>query len=82
MVAGLDWFSRDGQAWARSIPMAVRWWVEALEPACRWGRPAVVHTDQGAQWTSQACTARLQAGGGRSRLEGRGRALDHGFVER
>jgi putative transposase len=82
LVAVIDWFSRYVLSWAVSITMDVRFCVEALEQAFRWGRPEVFNTDQGAQFTSQAFTARLQEGGVRISMDGRGRALDNVFVER
>jgi len=45
-------------------------------------RKSQFNTDQGAQFTSQAFTARLKEGGIRISMDGRGRALDNVFVER
>jgi putative transposase len=56
--------------------------LEALEPALRQGQPEICNTDQGGQLTSQAFTTRLQEGGVRISMDGRGRALDNVFVER
>ena len=56
--------------------------VEALDQALGQGHPEIFNTDQGAQFTSQVFTARLQAGGIRISMDGRGRALDNVFVER
>jgi len=55
---------------------------EALEAALAQGTPEIFNTDQGAQFTAQAFTARLQAAGIRVSMDGRGRALDNVFVER
>lgn len=82
LVAVIDWFSRSVLSWAVSITRDVPCGVEALEHALSQGQPAIFHTAQGAQWTSQTCTTRLQAGGIRIRMDGRGRALDHVLVER
>jgi putative transposase len=82
LVAVLDGFSRYVLSWAVSITRDVPCCVEALEQALRQGQPAIFNTDQGAQFTSQAVTARLKAGGVRIRMDGRGRALDHVCVER
>ena len=82
LVAVIDWFSRYVLSWAVSITMDVPFCVEALEQALRQGQPEIFNTDQGAQFTSQAFTARLQAGGVRISMDGRGRALDNVFVER
>ena len=70
------------RAWAVACTLDVRCCLEAREQACRGGRPEVFNTDQGAPCTSQACTARLQEGGVRIRMDGRGRALEHVCVER
>jgi len=69
-------------SWAISITMDMALCVEALAQALGQGHPASFHTDQGAQFTSQVFTARLQAGGIRIRMAGRGRALDNVCVER
>jgi putative transposase len=82
LVAVIDWFSRSVLSWALSITLDLSLCVEALEQAPGPGCPELFNTDQGGQFTSQAFTARLQPGGIRIRMEGRGRALDHVFVER
>ena len=82
LVAVIDWFSRYVLSWAVSITMDVLFCLEALEQALSRGRPEVFNTDQGAQFTSQEFTARLQKGGVRISMDGRGRALDHVFIER
>jgi putative transposase len=82
LVAVLDWFSRYVLAWAVSITLDVQFCIEALEQALDRGRPEIFNTDQGAQFTSEAFTARLQKGGVQISMDGRGRALDNVFVER
>ena len=82
LVAVIDWFSRDVLSWAVSITMDVAFGVEALEQALRQGQPEIFKTDQGAQCASVAFTERLQKGGVRISMDGRGRALDNVFVER
>lgn len=69
-------------AWAVSITMDVACGLEAWEQALSWGQPDICNTDQGAQLTSGELTARRQHGGGRLRMDGRGRALDNVCVER
>jgi putative transposase len=82
LVAVSDWFSRSGLSWGLSITMDVPFCVEALDQALGQGQPEILTTDQGAQFTRQAFTARLKAGGVRLSMDGRGRALDHVCVER
>jgi putative transposase len=82
LVVVIDWFSRYVVSWAVSITMEVAFCVEALDQALRQGQPEIFNTDQGAQFTSRAFTERLQKGGIRISMDGRGRALDNVFVER
>ena len=82
LVAVMDWFSRYVLSWALSITLDLSFGVEALEQALGRASPEIFNTDQGAQFTSQAFTARLKAGGIRISMDGRGRALDNVFVER
>jgi putative transposase len=82
LVAVMDWFSRYVLSWTISITMDMAFCVEALDQALGQGHPELFNTDQGAQFTSQAFTARLKEGGIRISMDGRGRALDNVFVER
>ena len=53
----LDWFSRRILAWRLSITMEVSFSVAALEDAlAHHGKPAIVNTDQGSQFTGSAFT--------------------------
>ena len=61
--------------------MAVACCLEALEQALRQGQPAIFNPDQGAQVTRPELTTRLQKGGVRISMDGRGRALDHVWGE-
>jgi putative transposase len=82
LVAVIDWFSRYVLSWAVSLTMDVTCCLEAVAQALRQSQPAIFTTDQGAQFTSPALTDRLQHGGIRISMDGRGRALDHVCVER
>ena len=44
--------------------------------------PEIFNTDQGAQFTSEPFTGRLQSAGIQISMDGRGRAMDNVFVER
>ena len=53
----LDWFSRRLLAWRLSITMEASFCVEALEDAlAHHGKPEIVNTDQGSQFTGLAFT--------------------------
>ena len=82
LVAVLDWYSRYVLAWALSNTLEALFCVEALDQALVIGRPEIFNTDQGAQFTGDAFTGRLEGAGIRISMDGRGRALDNVFVER
>jgi putative transposase len=82
LVAVMDWFSRYVLSWAVSITMDVAFCLDALDHALAHGQPEIFNTDQGAQFTAQEFTTRLETGGVRISMDGRGRALDNVFVER
>ena len=82
LVAVMDWFSRYVIAWDLSNSMEVAFCVGALEEALRSGRPGIFNTDQGSQFTSEEFTGTLLRAGVQISMDGRGRALDNGFIER
>jgi putative transposase len=86
LVAIIDWFSRYVLAWEVATSLDGQFCLTVLERALaaanNSGLPQIFNTDQGAQFTSQAFTGRLQAHDIRISMDGRGRALDNIFVER
>jgi putative transposase len=82
LVAVMDWYSRYVLSWRLSNSLEGSFCVEALDAALALGRPEIFNTDQGAQFTSQAFTSRLEAHDVAISMDGRGRALDNVFVER
>jgi len=82
LVAVMDWYSRYVLSWALSNTLEAGFCLEALEAALLSGPPEIFNSDQGAQFTSPAFTARLAVGGVRISMDGRGRALDNVFIER
>jgi putative transposase len=82
LAAVIDWFSRYVIAWRLSNTLDGSFCVEMLEEALEGGRPEVFNTDQGAQFTAEAFTSRLEGAGVAVSMDGRGRALDNVFVER
>jgi len=79
LVAVIDWASRAVLAWRLSNTMDSGFCVEALQ---KHGKPRIFNTDQGAQFTSAAFTAKLAAEGIAISMDGRGRFLDNIFIER
>lgn len=82
LIAVLDWYSRYVLAWALSNTLDALFCLEAVDQALASGQPEIFNTDQGAQFTSDEFTSRLEDAGVRISMDGRGRALDNIFVER
>ena len=82
LVAVIDWHSRYVLAWQLSNTLDGRFYLDALRQALVKGRPKIFNTDQGAQFTADAFTARLIAADIQVSMDGRGRALDNVFCER
>ena len=82
-VAILDLASRKVLAFRVSNALAVDFCVDALEEAlARYGTPDIFNTDQGSQFTAEAFTSVLKAKAIRISMDGKGRWVDHVFVER
>jgi putative transposase len=82
LVAIIDWCSRYVLSWRLSNTLDAGFCVEALEEALRKGRPEILNTDQGAQFTGEAFTRMLEQQGVRISMDGKGRYSDNLFVER
>jgi putative transposase len=83
LVAVVDWYTRRVLSWRVSITLDVQFCLDAVEDAiARYGKPAIMNTDQGCQFTSQAFTGLLKAQGVRISMDGRGAWRDNVFVER
>jgi putative transposase len=79
----LDWFSRRLLAWRLSITMEASFCVEALEDAlAHHGKPEIVNTDQGSQFTGSAFTGVLTKQIIAVSMDGKGAWRDNVFVER
>ena len=79
----LDWFSRRVLSWRLSITMEAAFCVEALEEAlARHGKPQIVNTDQGSQFTGAAFTGVLAGHGIAISMDGKGAWRDNEFTER
>ena len=82
LVAVMDWFSRYVLAWEVSVSLESSFCVAALDWALRTAQPEIFNSDQGAQFTSDVFTKRLEHHGITISMDGRGRAMDNIFVER
>lgn len=83
LAAVVDWASRRVLAHRVSISMDVSFCIEALEEAmARFGKPQIMNTDQGSQFTSAAFTGTLKDAGIAISMDGKGSWRDNVFVER
>ena len=79
----LDWFSRRVLSWRVSITMEASFCVETLQEAlARHGKPEIVNTDQGSQFTCEAFTDVLTRNAIKISMDGKGAWRDNVFVER
>ena len=60
-VAIIDWFSRYVLAWQLSNTLEGSFCLAALELALSQGKPEIFNSDQGAQFTAEVFTGRLEA---------------------
>ena len=84
LCAVMDWASRKVLGWAVSNTMETGLCLEALDNAlATTGRvPEIFNTDQGCQFTSAEWTGKLLGLGIKISMDGRGRWMDHVFIER
>lgn len=83
LVAIMDWFSRKVLAWRLSNSMEADFCVEALKEAlARYGKPEIMNSDQGSQFTGVEWTNALKDAGVKISMDGRGRWVDNRMIER
>jgi putative transposase len=80
----LDWYSRYVVSWSMSDTLETGFVLEALEEAFRRGRPRIINSDQGVQYTSAAWRERIaeESADIAISMDGRGRCMDNIFTER
>ena len=83
LVAIIDLHSRYVPNRSVSNAMDAQWCKETLEEAITvHGRPKIVNTDQGSQFTSEVFTHPVLSNDIRLSMDGKGRAIDKVFIER
>lgn len=83
LTAVMDWRSRKVLAAKIAITLEACHAVDVLAEALnRYGRPEIVNTDQGSQFTAQAFVQAVKECGGKLSMDGRGARRDNVFVER
>ena len=83
MVAIIDLYSRYVVNWSISNSMDAEWCKQTLEEAIdQHGKPEIINTDQGSQFTSEVFSDYVLNQGIRLSMDGKGRATDNAFIER
>lgn len=87
MVAVIDVHTRYLLNWSISNTMEAEWVTGMISEAIAMhGRPEIINSDQGCQFTSEAYTALFRKGGVAEgvliSMDGKGRAIDNVFIER
>jgi putative transposase len=83
MTAVIDVYSRRIMGWGISNSMTKKWCIGVLDDAIRThGKPEIVNSDQGSQYTSFDWTNYLKKNGIKVSMDGKGRATDNAWIER
>jgi putative transposase len=83
LTAILDLYSRYVVNWSISNTMDAEWCAGVLEEAIiLHGKPEIINTDQGSQYTSETFTKMVFKNEIKLSMDGKGRATDNAFVER
>ena len=83
MTAIIDVYSRKIMSWGISNTMSKEWCLNVLQDAIeRNGKPEILNSDQGSQYTSFAWTNFLEKSEIKISMDGKGRATDNAWIER
>lgn len=83
LIAIIDLYSRYVINWSLSNTMDADWCVETVREAIeKHGKPEIINTDQGSQFTSEVFTSFIENEIIKLSMDGKGRATDNIFIER
>ena len=83
LTAIIDVYSRKIMGWGISNSLEARWCKQVLEDAItRHGKPEIINSDQGGQYTSALWTQFLNSRNILISMDGKGRATDNIWIER
>lgn len=82
LVCLIDVFSRKIMGWELSTFLDTASCLEALHKALKWGKPEIINSDQGCQFTSAAWTDCLTINSIFISMDGKGRWADNVYIER
>ena len=83
LTAIMDLYSRKIVGWSLSNSLSAQWCRVMLEEAIsKHGKPGIINSDQGTQYTSAQWTQYLEKQGIQISMDGKGRAVDNIWIER
>jgi putative transposase len=83
LTAIIDVYSRKIVGWGISNSLSAQWCKNVLQDAIsKYGKPEIINSDQGTQYTSALWTQCLESMGIKISMDGKGRALDNIWIER
>lgn len=83
LCAVIDVYTRYVVGWGISNAMTAEWCTEIVKDAISLhGKPEIINSDQGSQFTSETYVDFLQSNGVLISMDGKGRAIDNIFIER
>lgn len=83
LTAIIDVYSRKVMNWSLSNTMDAEWCAELIEEAVLLhGKPEIINTDQGSQYTSNEFVNCALGHKIKLSMDGKGRATDNAFIER
>jgi putative transposase len=83
LTAIMDVYSRKIVGWSISNSLSALWCKKMLEEAiAKYGKPEIINSDQGTQYTSALWTQYLEKQEIQISMDGKGRALDNVWIER
>lgn len=83
LTAFIDVYSRKIMGWGISNSMSAQWCKQVLEEAIAvHGKPAIINSDQGSQYSSALWTQYLEREEIQISMDGKGRATDNAWIER
>lgn len=82
LVAIIDLYSRYVIAWRLSNTLETAFCLDMLEQALIFGKPKILNTDQGSQFTCEAWIARVERDGIKISMDSKGRWADNVIIER
>ncbi|WP_106530531.1 IS3 family transposase [Chitinophaga niastensis] len=83
LCAVIDMYSRFVVGWGVNNQMTAEWCIDIVQSAVdTYGKPEILNSDQGSQFTADAYTKKVKGQGVRISMDGKGRAIDNIFIER